>query len=225
MLSSQQYIHQFEEGFWAQENPERAKKLKAYLKDKFEIIGIDTTARRKVQNEVFKKFGFPVEDWRKLIDELWEMPHREFQWVGVDILIKAKKYYAEEDLPFFEKLIVTKSWWDSVDMIIAHGFGEYFKKFPGKINRTLNYVESDNIWLQRTAILFQLKYKKQTDNQLLSDYIVELSGSKEFFVQKAIGWILREYAKVNPHWVVEFVNSHTLKPLSKREALKNFSLK
>ncbi len=81
-------------------------------------------------------------------------------------------------------------------------------------------MDSGNMWLQRTALLFQLKYKKATDTKLLTDYILKLQGSKEFFINKAIGWILREYSKTESDWVIEFVKKHQLAPLSHKEALK-----
>ncbi|MFN4150372.1 MAG: DNA alkylation repair protein, partial [Candidatus Sericytochromatia bacterium] len=109
-----------------------------------------------------------------------------------------------------------------VDIIATKIVPEYFKLYPDELltqSKRLNEVE--NIWQNRISILFQLHYKNKTNRDLLSKYILNHSNSKEFFIQKAIGWSLREYYKTNPEWVIDFVNNNDLKPLSKREALKN----
>lgn len=127
----------------------------------------------------------------------------------------------KERIDLYEYLIVNKSWWDTIDYSASNLVGVHFQKFPELIQPyTEKWMDSGNMWLQRTSLLFQLKYKKATDLELLTDYIHQLQGSKEFFINKAIGWILREYSKTNAAWVVDFVNSNQLAPLSHREALK-----
>ncbi|MCV5062626.1 DNA alkylation repair protein, partial [Escherichia coli] len=116
----------------------------------------------------------------------------------------------------------TKSWWDSVDSIVPTFLGDIFLKHPELISAYIpKWIASDNIWLQRAAILFQLKYKQKMDEELLFWIIGQLHSSKEFFIQKAIGWVLREYAKTNPDVVWEYVQNNELAPLSKREAIKH----
>ena len=221
-MDTQQYLLQLTEALLAQADPERAKREKAYMRNKFEFIGMSAAVRRNIVKEHNAKFEKPGPDsWKELVDKLWEQPYREFQHIAIDILDKSKKLLKRDDLPFLESLVLRKSWWDTVDGIAANTFGSYFKLFPEKISRTADYINGDNFWLQRVAILFQLKYKKDLDTDLLSRYINQLSTSKEFFIQKAVGWVLREYAKTNPTWVVNFVHSNDLKPLSRREALKN----
>jgi len=120
-------------------------------------------------------------------------------------------------------MITTKSWWDTVDFIAAKLVGDYFKKYPNQIGKYIQkWINSDNMWLQRTAILFQLKYKNQLDPKLLKYIIQSQLGSNEFFINKAIGWVLREYSKTNPTWVFNFVNTNEkgLSNLSKTEALR-----
>jgi 3-methyladenine DNA glycosylase AlkD len=120
-----------------------------------------------------------------------------------------------------EYCLVHMSWWDSVDGIASEWLGLYFKTFPEQIIPvTSKWIASNNIWLQRSCILFQKTYKKTTDIQLLGKYILHCSHSKEFFIQKAIGWALREYSKTDSNWVTAFVAKNPLAPLSKREALK-----
>jgi 3-methyladenine DNA glycosylase AlkD len=111
-----------------------------------------------------------------------------------------------------------------VDFIATECLGPYFKMYPNQISKiTSQWNKSSNIWLQRSSLLFQKNYKKETDAELLSRYILNLRSSKEFFIQKAIGWMLREYAKTDAGWVVDFVNNNELAPLSKREAMKHLT--
>jgi 3-methyladenine DNA glycosylase AlkD len=149
------------------------------------------------------------------------MPERDFQYFAVELLMKCKKQWNKNDIRLFEKLIINKSWWDTVDFIANQVTGPWFKLYPDQIVPvTGKWNKSKNIWLQRMSLLFQLKYKKETDTELMFEYICHLSGSEEFFVQKAIGWVLREYSKTNPGIVKKFISENDLKPLSKREGLK-----
>jgi 3-methyladenine DNA glycosylase AlkD len=139
----------------------------------------------------------------------------------MDLLDKYKKQLEVDDIVWIEKLIVTKSWWDTVDILATHLAGEYFKKHKNKIDLITNqWNNSDNIWLQRSSLLFQLKYKQNTNVFLLENYILNLKESKEFFIRKSIGWILREYSKTNPAWVIQFLQKNELSNLSVREASK-----
>ena len=134
---------------------------------------------------------------------------------------KRKKQLKQEEIPFLEYLITTKSWWDTVDYISPHLIGALFMKKPEVIEHSIQrWLDSDNLWLQRSAILFQLKYKDKTDTKLLFSIIEACANSKEFFIRKAIGWALREYSKTNPEAVLTFVQTHSLSPLSEREALR-----
>ena len=111
-----------------------------------------------------------------------------------------------------------------VDFIAATLIGHYFKLFPERIKSvTDSWMQSKNIWLQRTCLIFQLKYKDEVDTELLSSFIKKLSDSKEFFIAKAIGWSLREYSKRNTVWVLDLVQNNTLQPLSKREAIRRLN--
>ena len=159
-----------------------------------------------------------------IITELWSKPQREFQYFAIDLNRKYLKKIEFQDIELFELMITNKSWWDTVDLIATNLVGAYFKLFPEQIIPvTKKWMNSDNMWLQRTCLIFQLKYKEEIDTDLLTDYILQLKDTKEFFINKAIGWILREYTRTNPEWVIDFVNKHELSNLSKREALKLIS--
>jgi len=119
-------------------------------------------------------------------------------------------------------MITHKSWWDTVDLIATKLVGEYFRIFPDQRGRYVEkWIASNNIWLQRTSIIFQLNYKEELDKEFLAYVINSLTGSKEFFINKAIGWILRQYGRTNPGWVIDFANKTRLNSLSRREALRN----
>ena len=121
-----------------------------------------------------------------------------------------------------EKLIITHSWWDTVDFLAKYVLGNYLLQFPNEILKTSElFSNSENMWLNRSAILFQLNYKKETHFELLKAICELHKNSNEFFIQKAIGWALRDYSRFNPNGVKEYVSATQLKPLSQREALRN----
>jgi 3-methyladenine DNA glycosylase AlkD len=204
-------------------DPVIAEPMKKYMRNKFEFLGLKTPYRKEITREYFKENGYPArKDLDQEILDLWDFPQREYQYQAMDIMEKFIKKPEKNDIDLIEKLIVSKSWWDTVDYLATRLTGEYFKKFPDQIHKyTGRWVESENIWLKRTALLFQLKYKKNTDTLLLTDYINKCTGTSEFFLNKAIGWTLREYLKTDKDWVLDFVVKHNLSSLSKREALKN----
>ena len=192
------------------------------MKNQFDFFGIQTPIRRKIQQPFFDKKHLPTKSYSfKIIKTLWGKQEREFQLFGQELIHKYHKKFEVKDLHFFEYMITHKSWWDTVDFIAVHLVGEYFKLYPELKNKVIKkWIASNNMWLQRTAIIFQLKYKNNIDTNLLSFTINKLLNSKEFFINKAIGWMLREYSKTNPIWVVAFCNKTNLHSLSKREALR-----
>ena len=195
--------------------------MKKYMRDKFEFYGIKSPERKLIYARFKKENGLiPHDEKGTIIHWCWEAEQREYQMFGMEFMGKSAKKEAEDIIGLYEYMIVTKSWWDTVDYIASNLVGVYFKKFPEKIAEvTSKWMESENIWLQRTCLLFQLKYKKNLDTILLEGFISELKYSKEFFIQKAIGWILREYSKTNPGYVVNYIKENQIASLSKREGL------
>ncbi|MFA8343722.1 MAG: DNA alkylation repair protein [Rhodothermaceae bacterium] len=216
------YVLNITEKFKTNSVPENIKPMSDYMKGKFEFFGIKTPERRKLSKEIFAEFGYPDEqEFEKVIRKLWAEPQREVHYFTLDLIHKLQKKLKKNYLQLWEDLIVTNSWWDSVDGLAAGVIGEHFKTYPDEIYPvTEKWINSGNIWLQRTSLLFQLKYKADTDEKLLSDYILRLKDSNEFFIKKAIGWILREYSKTNPDYVTNFVKENTISEFSKREAMK-----
>jgi len=217
------YITTLQSEFEKHRNPEHAARQSAYMRNQFAYIGLTTPQRRELQKPFLVKAYLPPKNsLHQLITELWEMPERDYQMFALDLLKKYVKVIEEKDIELFEYTITNKSWWDSVDFLAAHMLGAYFEKFPEKRQAYVDkWLASGNIWLQRSAVLFQLNYKSNLDKEMLTYVIHSLLGSKEFFINKAIGWILRQYSRTNTDWVLAFVeNTPELANLSKREAVR-----
>lgn len=220
----QTYLNTLKEEFKRHTNPKIAAEQKAYLKDKFEFFGIKTPKRREIQKPFLSKDFLPQKsDLTNLVKTLWQKPQREYHYFAQELVFKFRKELEKEDIELFEFMILNNSWWDTIDFIAPKLVSQYFKTFPTKRDFYVEkWINSGNIWLQRSAILFQLKDKEKIDLHLLTSVIRSLIPSNEFFINKAIGWILREYGKTNPDWVIRFVenNKNELSNLSKREALR-----
>jgi 3-methyladenine DNA glycosylase AlkD len=203
-------------------DPNQAVPMKAYMKNQFEYLGIKSPHRRELTKPYLIKASLPsVDNLWVIVQELWVQPEREYQYFAMELASRYYRSVQKDWIDQYESLIVSKSWWDTVDFIAATLVGHYFILFPDMIESvTKRWMRSGNIWLQRTCLIFQLKYKDDVNTDLLSSYIKELCTSKEFFITKAIGWSLREYSKRNPAWVLEFIQNTDLQPLSRREALK-----
>ena len=221
-MNDKRYIECLAAQFRRNSDPETALGQKAYMRNKFEFYGIKSSERRELLKSFLKKESLPPkEDLGEKVQRLWEMSEREYQYFAQELFFKYKKKLQAEDMICLEYMITHRSWWDTDDFIAVKLVGEYFKWFPeGRGDYTRKWIASGNIWLQRTAILFQLKYKEKTDTALLASTIYALLNSREFFINKAIGWVLREYSKTDPKWVVDLVENTELNRLSRMEALR-----
>ncbi|OYX83190.1 MAG: hypothetical protein B7Y83_12310 [Flavobacteriales bacterium 32-34-25] len=220
------FVNQLENAFEKISNAENALPMAKYMKNKFAFFGVKTTERRTVFKEIWKQNKAEVsKNARAIALELYTKEQRELHYCAIEILIKELKgNYKKDDIEFIEKLIITNSWWDSLDTIAKYILGQYLIEFPDYIETTVEkFSNSENMWLNRSAILFQLGYKKETDFDLLKAICIQHQSSNEFFIQKAIGWALREYAKTDSEAVKNFVMVNNLKPLSRKEALKNLT--
>lgn len=201
-------------------DPAKAVPMAAYMQNNFPFLGIPKPEREKHFNDFLKSADKSTVDW-KFIQKCWKMPEREFQYLGCEYLEKVKKALSPADIPNLREIIITKSWWDTVDSIDAV-IGDMALRYP-EINKTLLLWSKDkNIWLRRLAIIHQLRFKSKTDTKLLEQIITNCLGTDEFFINKAIGWALREYSKTNPDWVRDFIkrNKGKMTNLSIREASK-----
>ncbi|MFN8143596.1 MAG: DNA alkylation repair protein [Bacteroidia bacterium] len=197
--------------------------MQTYMKDKFIFFGIKKPIRKEILKPYLTQLkNISQEDQIKGVKWLWKQKEREMHYLAFELLFRNKKIWDKNILELFEELIVSNSWWDSVDYIASTLVGYYFQKFPErKRKKTMEWMKSKNMWLNRTAMIFQLKYRDKTDVDLLFMSILPHLESKEFFHQKAIGWALRQYAYTDMKTVKKFVESHSLKPLSVREALRH----
>ncbi|NRD77246.1 DNA alkylation repair protein [Bacillus sp. BRMEA1] len=215
-------IQLISELFEQNRNEANAGPMENYMKGHFPFLGIKTPQRRELVKQFFQETGILKEPFNQdFVWQLWEKSEREYQYVALDYMEKSLKKLQKADMPFMEKLIITKSWWDTVDAIAPKPVGAIAQHYPEVIEEIINgWASNDHMWLRRAAILFQLKYKDKTNEDLLSYYIKQNADSKEFFIQKAIGWALREYSKTNPLSVKKLISETRLAPLSVREGSK-----
>ena len=201
-------------------SPDDAAAMKAYMKNKFEFLGVKTPARRKLAKTFFKQQTDSVIDW-VFINESWDNPYRELQYAALDYLEIRKKLLTPSDLPRLKKLAQTKSWWDTIDFL-DRLVGSIIARFPEAKEIILAWSRDEDIWLRRLAIDHQLLRKEETDTELLEKILVNNLGQTEFFINKAIGWALRDYSKTNPDWVRDFIERHQaeMAVLSIREGSK-----
>jgi 3-methyladenine DNA glycosylase AlkD len=200
----------------------RAVQMKKYMREKFDFFGIPSPQLRSITAPFLRKENQPsVQHLPATMYELWDLPQREAQYFALDLL---KRYLKRCPLAWgglIENLVVKKSWWDTVDALASWDAGAYFRSYTDQITHYIPaWMDSGNIGLQRTCLLFQLRYKENTDFELLKSLIRSLASSEEFFIQKAIGWSLREYSKTFPEKVLEFVEEQPLASLSYREATR-----
>ena len=198
-----------------------AESMSKYMQDKFRFLGV----RGATRTEIYKKY-FPdarktkTIDW-DFVESCWNKEEREFQYVVVYYLKAMQKFLKRDDISRLKYLIVTKSWWDTVDLL-AKVVGSLVLRIEGYDQIMLEWSKDSNIWLKRVAILYQLSLKEKVDKQVLERILVNNLGDSEFFINKAIGWALRDYSKFNPEWVREFIekNKNGMANLSIREASK-----
>ncbi len=218
------FINQLTALFEANANPEFAAGMKSYMRSKFDFYGIKADLRRELLKKAIASCTADVaNDPRQITKQLYKLPQRELHMCAMEIFEKElRKKYVLKDIVLIEKLITTNSWWDSVDFIAKNILGKYLMVFPEQTTDTISkFSKSPNLWLNRSTLIFQLGYKKNTNEQILFQQCLKFKHSNEFFIRKAIGWALREYAKTNSISVLNFVNSTQLKPLSKKEAIRN----
>lgn len=194
-------------------DPARAEPMAAYMRHRFDFLGVPTPARRAATREVLRGRRH-APDW-ELVTACWVQPEREFQYVACDHLKHVP--LTGEDVPRLKQLVATKSWWDTVDAL-AKPVGRAAEAATMRA-----WARDDNLWVRRVAILHQLGRRGDTDPALLTEVVLANLGSGEFFIDKAIGWALRDFARDDPDWVRGFLAEHGdgLSALSRREAGKH----
>jgi len=203
-------------------DPVAAEAMASYMKDHFPFFGLPAPLRRDVTTDFMRGHLLPPSpEMPAIVRGLYGLPQRELHYAAIEIVLRYKRKWEEDMLPLIEFLITENTWWDSVDTVASKIAGGFFLKYPHLTAETTHrWLHSDNMWLQRTVIIFQLSYGKATDTGLLFNAIRHCAASDEFFLRKAIGWALRQYSRTDPEAVRAFVESQPMSTLSKREALR-----
>ncbi|MFZ6874556.1 DNA alkylation repair protein [Undibacterium sp. Di27W] len=208
-------------------DPGRAIAMRAYMKNHFEFLGISAPERRKASAAGIKDLKTATAtQLLEIARALWECSEREYQYLAIDILAKHWRRLGAEDLPALLELVQQKSWWDSVDGL-AGVIGDVLRKNVEEgrqIQVSMDEaLQHEDFWVKRIAILHQLGWREQTDVDRLFNYALALADEKEFFIRKAIGWALRDYAWHDPAAIRAFLhqNKDKFSGLTLREAAKN----
>jgi 3-methyladenine DNA glycosylase AlkD len=213
------------ETYEAHRDPARAASMQAYMRGQFPYVGLMQADQTRLSRQVLAGTGQPTEtDLATLARRCWKLPEREYQYFAVGYLRRWVPTLPASPafITVVEPLITTRSWWDTIDALAQHVVGPLVSLYPDLGATMDEWIESDNFWLARTAILHQCRYKDRTDTDRLFGYCVRRAKDSEFFIRKSIGWALREYSKTDASAVRGFVSQHAaeLSPLSQREALK-----
>lgn len=200
----------------------KAPAMAAYMKNNFEFLGISRCERDLIQKHFRAKIkALNAEDTLLLAKQIWDLPQREFQYYALDLLRTEHKKWNADYYAFFENMVSDKSWWDSVDLIASRLIGPYLLDDKEmQIKRMGAFAIDDNLWRRRVSIIFQLNYKDKVDLELLFEHIRLCKGDKQFFIQKAIGWALRQISLTHAAEVQDFVEAEKIEGLAKREALR-----
>ncbi len=211
--------HEIFELFENNRDEQKAVGMAAYMKDRFPFLGIQKPERRKLSKDFLKeKKKEDGIDW-DFVFACYDKDEREYQYLAVAYLNEVKDKLTYADIKNLERVITTKSWWDTVDSVDKQA-GVILQKDKRMRKTVIRWAKSKNIWLKRTAINLQRHFKEDMDIQLLTEVIEMNMDTGEFFVDKAIGWVLREYSKTNKEWVSNFIETHPLSKLSVREGSK-----
>jgi 3-methyladenine DNA glycosylase AlkD len=206
-------------------DPERAPAMQAYMKTTMPFLGVPAPDLRAVAREAARRS--PPADrgaYERSVLAVWRLPNREEKHVAVALARHWSAFVVPESLPLYERLVREGAWWDFVDEVAQHLVGEVVLRFPDDAWPVLDrWIDDPDMWVRRTAILCQNRHAGRTDEARLFDYCLRRAGEREFFIRKAIGWALRQYARTAPDAVRRFLADHhaELSPLSVREAGKH----
>ncbi len=228
-MLADQFVQEIRSSLQLNANPEHASAMRAYMRDQFDFLGIKTPLRRKLLAQVVKPIGkskFSAPEVLQLADLLWQLPQREYQYIAVDLLAQHKKILRLRDVSALIQLAQKKSWWDSVDGLAAVIGDIVFltrAHSPDAQDTMDQALHHSSLWVRRIAMTHQLGWRLQTDTARLFSYALQLAAEEDFFIRKAIGWALRDYARWQPDQVRDFVTAHQIlfSALSVREALKH----
>ena len=217
------HLDHLSELFQTNRNRKNALDMSKYMKGHFYFFGIKSPLRQKIMREWWRGPSIKNEyDLKFFISSLWKLDEREFQYVALDFGKRFKRLFTPESIPFIRECVTTKSWWDTVDTVASHFTGAVVYQYP-KTGKVMDkWIDDENMWIRRAAILHQLNFKERTNGDRVFRYCEKRMHESEFFIRKAIGWALRQYSYVDGNAVFQFVkdNKSELSTLSKIEALK-----
>ncbi len=225
-MNAKAFVENLQETLERQRNPAKAAPMAAYMKNKFLFLGLPRTELQTLVKPLLKEVKpFVTTTFlHESVRLLWKLPEREYQYVAISLLYEYTAQTSTKTLALIEKLVTQKSWWDTVDSL-ASLVGRLVWQYPEWTQKLESYSTHENFWLRRIALLYQLNYRDKTDQKRLFRSCLANAASEEFFIRKAIGWALREYAKTSPEAVQAFLAKHRGKfsALSVREASKHLS--
>jgi 3-methyladenine DNA glycosylase AlkD len=209
-------------------DPEKAEGMRAYMRTEMPFYGVQKPSRAPILRHVLNELPPTDRDeYQRLVLALWSLPHREEKYLALGVAGGHHRFITPQSLPLYRRLIVEGAWWDLVDEVATHLVRRLVVGFPTETWPVVDrWIDDEVMWLRRAAIICQVGAKDATDAGRLFDFCLRRSHEREFFIRKAIGWSLREYAKVDPDAVARFVtdNRHRLSPLSFREATKHLAV-
>ncbi len=206
-------------------DPERALPMQAYLLNQFVFLGLPAPTRRSAVKDLV---SHPARDAGAALataEELWRLPEREFRYVAIDVLRHHQRHLRPAHLPAIKRLLLTDPWWETVDglaAVVGAIMRDESRNEPGARSAMDDWVVDSSMWVRRVAMLHQLGWRLDTDQRRLEAYSLSLASDGDFFIRKAIGWALRDYARWNPEFVRNFVagNRDRLSSLTVREACR-----
>jgi 3-methyladenine DNA glycosylase AlkD len=228
-MTPKQFVNAVEHALMPLADETKAEGMKAYLLNQFEFLGLPAPVRRQAVKDIGKVQWPSADDVLAVAELLWQKPQREYRYTAVDLLRKQSALLSVNDLPALQTLLLRDPWWETVDglsAVIADIMHAAVLQQPNAAVAMDVWLKHPSHWVRRSAMLHQLGWRLDTDTTRLFGYAQQLSDEKEFFIRKAIGWALRDYARWNPEAVTDFVvqHRHTLSGLTVREAAKHLTL-
>jgi 3-methyladenine DNA glycosylase AlkD len=229
MMTPKQFVLAVQRAFTPLADATRAAQMKAYLLDQFEFLGLQAPVRRQAVRGIGKVQWSCADDVLAAAQLLWQKPQREYRYTAVDLLRQHSEQFSVNDLPALQALLLRDAWWETVDglsAVIAEVMHAAVQQKPNAAKVMDIWLKHPNHWVRRSAMLHQLGWRLDTDTTRLFGYAQQLADEKEFFIRKAIGWALRDYARWDPQAVTDFLVKHrdTLSALTVREAAKHLTL-
>ena len=208
-------------------NPEDAIHMQAYMKTEMPFYGVRSPVINEIVSDAKKLFPITTQnEYNDVITKIWSLSHREEKHISIKLARRWKQFITLDALSLYEKMIREGQWWDYIDSISQNLVGKLLENHRTEMNSILDkWIEDDDLWIRRSAILAHNRHKQNTDQKKLLDYCLQCAHEKEFFIRKAIGWALREYSKTKPEVVSNFIEEHNelLSNLSNREGMKHIN--